>query len=302
MPLEPAKLRALRKEKDMLEISGFRQARIIANKVLIKTIQTYRRGFDITDILTTSLDEFRPLIVDAMVAADLMGRHRGLFTAGEELGKDKKALGPYDWAKKFVKSRLIASDDKLRIIRDKYGPIASNVTSRMSEHAEEVAKKAMDEIIKQGMHVKDGAAYLRQALMNAGIQGNQPWLFETLVRTQIHVAYGAGRWQANQDPDIQEILWGYEYVAIDDDRARLAHAALNGTKLPQNDPRWKEIWPPNGYNCRCDTIEIFEPEKEVEPPVLIDVDGDTVPVKPDNGWNINFGQAYSDNVQVGIKK
>jgi phage putative head morphogenesis protein, SPP1 gp7 family len=300
--INDAVLNSLRREKDMLEATGFRQARRIANKVLIKAIQTYRRGFDITDVLTTTLDEVRPLLVDAMVAAEVMGRHRGLLTAGQELGKNKKTMGPYDWARKFVSDRLKLTPTQLRIIQDKYGPVASKVTSRMSDHAEGVAKKAIYEIVRQGMHIKDGTIFLRNALAGAGIQPDQPWLFETLVRSQIHVAYGAGRWASMQEPEIDEILWGYEYVSIDDDRVRPTHAALNGTRLPKDDPRWNEIWPPNGYNCRCDVIEIFEPVKPKEPPREIDYEGDIIQVRPDLGWAVNHGKMYLDNVPTLIKK
>jgi SPP1 gp7 family putative phage head morphogenesis protein len=298
MLLSPAQLQKLRREKDTLETAAFRQARRIANTTLAKTIQTYRRGFDITDVLTTSLDQVRPLIVDAMVAADLMGKHRSLLVAGQELGKDKKAFGPYDWAQRFVKGRLKLTENQLNIIGDKYGPIASQVTSRMSDHAEQAAKKAIEQIVSKGMHIQEGTAYLRNAMMNVGIQGNQPWLFETLVRTQIHVAYGAGRWNACQDPDIQEILWGFEYVCIDDDRVRATHKALDGTKLPKDDYRWREIWPPNGYNCRCEVIEIFEQVQAIEPPTSIEQDGESIQVKPDTGWNINFGTIYPDSPLV----
>jgi SPP1 gp7 family putative phage head morphogenesis protein len=299
MPLNPSQVATLRKEKDVMEAAGFRQVRRIANKVLVKTIQTYRRGFDITDVLTTTIDEVRPLIVDAMVAADIMGKHRSLLVAGQELGKDKKAFGPYDWAKRFVKGRLNLTESQTQAIGEKYGSIASQVTSRMSDHAEQAARKAMEQIISQGMHIPEGTAYLRNALMNVGIQGNKPWLFETLVRTQIHVAYGAGRWNAAQDPDIQEILWGWEYVAIDDDRVREEHLALNGTTLPKDDPRWREIWPPNGYNCRCDVIEVFEQSKPVEPPATVETDdGKILRVGADDGWGVNFGMIYPDTPLV----
>lgn len=43
----------------------------------------------------------------------------------------------------------------------------------------------------------------------------------------------------------------WEYKIIDDDKVRPEHRLLNGIILPANDPRWKKIWPPNGWNCRC---------------------------------------------------
>lgn len=43
----------------------------------------------------------------------------------------------------------------------------------------------------------------------------------------------------------------WEYRTMGDDKVRDEHAALNGLILPANDPRWRQIWPPNGWKCRC---------------------------------------------------
>lgn len=43
----------------------------------------------------------------------------------------------------------------------------------------------------------------------------------------------------------------WEYKTVGDDKVRPEHQLLEGIILPANDPRWKEIWPPNGWKCRC---------------------------------------------------
>ncbi|HAZ00704.1 MAG TPA: hypothetical protein DCY97_00795 [Marinilabiliales bacterium] len=43
----------------------------------------------------------------------------------------------------------------------------------------------------------------------------------------------------------------WEYRTVGDDKVRPEHAKLHGVILPANDPRWKKIWPPNGWKCRC---------------------------------------------------
>lgn len=43
----------------------------------------------------------------------------------------------------------------------------------------------------------------------------------------------------------------WEYKTVGDDLVRPQHRALHGLILPANDPRWKKIFPPNGWNCRC---------------------------------------------------
>lgn len=43
----------------------------------------------------------------------------------------------------------------------------------------------------------------------------------------------------------------WEYKTVGDHLVRPEHAELDGLILPANDPRWKKIFPPNGWNCRC---------------------------------------------------
>ena len=88
---------------------------------------------------------------------------------------------------------------------------------------------------------------------------------------------------------IDEILWGYKYVTVGDDRVRDEHAALEGTTAPKDDPIWQTIWPPNGWACRCQTIMIFEERKTVRPEPVVDVEGRAVVPGPDKGFNFNPG-------------
>lgn len=41
------------------------------------------------------------------------------------------------------------------------------------------------------------------------------------------------------------------YVTMKDERTRKTHAAMNGFVATANDPIWRIIRPPCGYNCRC---------------------------------------------------
>lgn len=88
---------------------------------------------------------------------------------------------------------------------------------------------------------------------------------KTVYRTQQAVAFSAGQWVADQDPDISEILWGYKYVTVGDDFVRPNHVAMDGTTLPKDDPFWQDNWTPNGWNCRCDIIPIFTKTRTKKP-------------------------------------
>lgn len=52
------------------------------------------------------------------------------------------------------------------------------------------------------------------------------------------------------------------YSTAGDSRVRSDHKALDGITAPANDPIWNRIYPPNGWGCRCDVIQVpraFDP-------------------------------------------
>lgn len=77
---------------------------------------------------------------------------------------------------------------------------------------------------------------------------NETWL-KTEYQTAVSVAESASTYrrliaQTNVFP-----FW--EYRTVGDDRVRQEHQDIDGLILPADDPRWKKIMPPNGWNCRC---------------------------------------------------
>lgn len=54
----------------------------------------------------------------------------------------------------------------------------------------------------------------------------------------------------------------WEYRTVGDDKVREEHAALNGVTLAATDPRWKQIYPPNGWGCRCYVVPRMRQEVE----------------------------------------
>ncbi|MCL2524600.1 MAG: phage minor head protein [Betaproteobacteria bacterium] len=71
----------------------------------------------------------------------------------------------------------------------------------------------------------------------------------TIFRANVQSAYMAGHYKAFAE-NVDHRPW-WQYIAILDNRTRPEHEALNGKVYRWDDPIWKIIWPPNGFNCRC---------------------------------------------------
>lgn len=63
----------------------------------------------------------------------------------------------------------------------------------------------------------------------------------------------AGKWENfMRDGD----RYNLQYRTQRDDKVRPEHAALDRVTLPPSDSFWEEFYPPNGWNCRCDVVQV----------------------------------------------
>ncbi len=112
---------------------------------------------------------------------------------------------------------------------------------------------------------------------------NKHWL-ETEYNTARRGAQMAQKWQTYESG--KDVLPYLRYRAIMDDRTRPAHAQLNDLVAHVDDPIWDRIFPPNGWNCRCDVDRVEDPG-DFGPDDL----GDDVPVDP--RFQLNTGKTGS---------
>lgn len=79
---------------------------------------------------------------------------------------------------------------------------------------------------------------------------------ENYLRTEYNLfansALAAEKWNTYSDSD----RYMLRYTTAGDDKVREEHARLDGTTLPKDDPFWQMYYPPNGYGCRCDVVQV----------------------------------------------
>ncbi len=59
-----------------------------------------------------------------------------------------------------------------------------------------------------------------------------------------------------------------QYRTAGDDRVREEHAILHNTTLPIDDPFWDSFLPPNGWGCRCTTVQVRKGKYPASDPEL----------------------------------
>lgn len=64
----------------------------------------------------------------------------------------------------------------------------------------------------------------------------------------------AAKWN---DITQKEDRYNLQYRTAEDDKVRKSHEVLNGITLPAADAFWNQYYPPNGWRCRCDAVEVL---------------------------------------------
>ena len=96
----------------------------------------------------------------------------------------------------------------------------------------------------------------------------------------------------------------WEYRTVGDDRVRPSHRRLEGVVLPYNDARWKKIFPPNDWRCRCRVVprmghEVKKEEVEASQQRVDEFFGTATWKKAAaQGWGVNralTGEVFTQN-------
>ncbi|MDO4628225.1 MAG: phage minor head protein [Planctomycetia bacterium] len=236
-------------------------------------LEAFRTG-STWEIVQVCNDQLKPLLDAQTELAYLKGGRRIQLTSEKILSESKKEYAPVRFS--------LSDDDETATrgvadyLRKISGIDPSNFSDSFEKHnagaignlasaiCDEV-KKAQIDLTQAGIHVKGGKAEIARILAQNGVQApNLGALAETLFRTHTQQAYSAGRWNTATDPDFADEIWGFEYVTAHDPRVREGHRVLDGVRLPKEDPFWAKYFPPNGWNCRCTTLDIWYDDAEAK--------------------------------------
>ena len=135
---------------------------------------------------------------------------------------------------------------------------------------------------------------LNRSFDAAGVTRLNSYHAELVFEQNMATAYSNGRAKQMSDPDVVRALPFWRYRTAEDDRVRPNHAALDKFVARQGDPVWGQIYPPNGFNCRCVCEPLLRSEAAQALGANIDVPGfERLPAGggPDPGFDIKPGLA-----------
>jgi SPP1 gp7 family putative phage head morphogenesis protein len=124
----------------------------------------------------------------------------------------------------------------------------------------EKIKDALADTMKAGGSKDDFEAAVKKLTDDAGVEELNAFTLDTAFNTTMQKAYSLGRFEQMQSPATRAVLPYWQYWTVGDDRVRPEHRVLQGFTARADDPVWRKIYPPNGFNCRCSVVPILDDE------------------------------------------
>lgn len=147
-----------------------------------------------------------------------------------------------------------------------------------------IARKAvsqLDTALTSGGSIAGFVEAIQDEQVAFGTDPSSPGYLETVYRTNVATAYGAGRYRQILTPEVMEARPWVQYRTADDGRVRPSHEALDMTVYRIDAESWRSIAPPNGYNCRCSVVTLDDEEASG----YQDNKRDSPPAEADPGFN-----------------
>lgn len=136
----------------------------------------------------------------------------------------------------------ISKISRLDLLQDVYSELLKSI--RNGDNADSFKKNLSNLLMKKGWMAGE---------LTSGNQSiiTSPWRLNLVFRQNVQTSYMAGRLKQQMESNTK--YW--QYTGVLDRNTRPTHATLiryfHDKVLPASDPFWDEMYPPNGFNCRC---------------------------------------------------
>lgn len=127
-------------------------------------------------------------------------------------------------------------------------------------------RQAVDRAVANGTTRAQFAQEFEGIAARAGwaYKGEKNWRAGVIYQTNTRSAHAAGRWAQLTDPDMLKARPYWQWVHGDSVSPRPAHLALHRKIFPADSVFWREMFPPQGFGCKCQVVSLSKAEVKRE--------------------------------------
>lgn len=269
-------------ELERLQHSSAAALDLATRKLALATLRGNARGIELAQ------QDLAEILGRIQAAADLLGRRRVLLEVQALTGRafaerDVPFLPnvPFEEALDDILGRYPDAVVGWEAARDAWeeGAFATarGATVRINGRIQAILSRAILEGTDQGLAERRIIA----ALSSGAPVGEHDGLgytrayAETVFRTAVASAYSAGRKEMVRDPSVRRSTTAWRFVTAHDVDVRSNHKAAENLVAHFDDPIWRTLSPPLGYQCRC-SLELV-PTSTAKRMGVVSSDGAPVP-------------------------
>lgn len=164
---------------------------------------------------------------------------------------------PWDEALTYFRGRGILDEDELSTLLKGHAASTKQARRDMLDIVQERVNELLAQAIERGQTLDDFASALESEADGLGITNQDPHYIDTVFRTNVMDAYGAGRAEAMNHPDVIEARPFRQIRTAGDGRVRDSHQQLDGLTYRADGPL-KNLRTPFDYNDRCQIVTLAE--------------------------------------------
>ena len=200
----------------------------------------------------------------------------------------------YEEAVQYFGDKLDITPKEFYRLEAKYRAQAFTVSGYSSMKIIQQFHDELTKAIEDGVSMGEWKKGMDDFLQRNGYTKLHPLQAENIFRTNVQTAYNVGAYEEMTNPAVLKARPYWQYDAVDDNRTRPAHRAMNGKVFPADSPVWDTWYPPNGFRCRCSVSSLSQRQVdemglavETEVPERISNGMDMIPMLPDRDFNYN---------------
>jgi SPP1 gp7 family putative phage head morphogenesis protein len=162
---------------------------------------------------------------------------------------------PFDEAVAFFRAKNVITAAEFDSLRDRFRAGGFVARQLATQRLQQVARDSIQSLLEQDLTIPEVVAQIRDAEsdvnVSLGISPVSNGYLDNVIRTNVATAYGAGRWQAINDPNVRALRPWVQYRTAGDERVREGHRSLNGLVFGNGSELAARYAPPLFYRCRC---------------------------------------------------
>ncbi|QIB34757.1 phage minor head protein [Ancylobacter pratisalsi] len=160
---------------------------------------------------------------------------------------------PFDEAIAYLRQKTNATSEHWADVFGEANARAFTVAGAATEDLVGDFRKAVAGAIENGTSLGEFAKSFDAITAKHGWlhNGTPAWRSRIIFETNLGMAYSAGRYVQQTEPETLAAFPFWQYVHSGAAHPRPEHLALNGLTLRADDPFWKTHYPPNGWGCGC---------------------------------------------------